>query len=105
MSRQRKRFSEADILALMEALPRVHLGTNYSEADRARDFIETFTTDAGHRVLAQITDYCSPAATPGDAEKPGRLAFKEGQRWVLAEIMRSFQSKPRIPEIQEKPNG
>jgi len=104
MSRQRKRFSVDDVVALFEELPRAQISDDYTEADRAADFIQTFTTEQGRRVLSQVTDYCSPHPSPADADKPGRLAFKEGQRWVLGEIMRSFVTRRRIPEIQENPN-
>jgi len=103
MSRRRKPFSEAEIVALFEALPAARLGPNYTEADRAADFIQTFTsTEHGQRVLAQISDLCNPHPMPSDADRPGRLAFKEGQRWVIGEIMRCFSLRRRVPEIKTK---
>lgn len=108
MSRQRKRFSEADIVALFETLPVARLGSEYTETDRAQDFIKTFTmNDEGKRVLAQISDLCNPNPAPSDADKPGRLAFKEGQRWVLGEIMRCFLTNRRVPkhETKDEANG
>jgi len=91
-----------DVLDLFERLPQVRLGSEYTETDRAQDFLRVFTTDEGKRVLAQINDFCNPHASPSDSDKPGRLAFKEGQRWVLGEIMRCFISRRKMPEIEDK---
>ena len=94
-----------DVLELLERLPSVRLGTEYTETDRARDFLKVFTTEEGRRVLAQLNLFCNPNPNPSDSDKPGRLAFKEGQRWVLAEIMRCFVSQKKIPEIEDKKHG
>lgn len=92
------------VLDLLEQLPRVRLGVGYTEIDRAADFIAVFGGERGKKVLAQIVDFCSPHPSPRDAEKPGLLAFKEGQRWVLAEVMRAFVPQSRVPVIERKPH-
>lgn len=99
----KKRPSNVDqVRELFEALPRYKLGDEYTEEDRARDFISLFGTEIGQRVLSQIADFCNPHPTPADADKPGRLAFKEGQRWTLGQLMRCFVSGRKIPKIEEK---
>lgn len=52
-----------------------------------------FSTEQGRRVLDQIVQICDPASIPSDADKPGTLAFKAGQRRVLNEIQRCFVIK------------
>ena len=105
MSRQRLSSLE-DIIALFEALPAAKLDENYTETDRARDFLSVFNgasnAETGRRVLAQIANICQPYPSPLEADKPGRLAFKEGQRWVLGEIMRCFTIRSRIPKQETK---
>ena len=105
MPRQKKRFSESEVVSFFERLPSTRLGPGYSEIDRAADFVQVFTTDQGQRVLAQIADMCNPHPTPADADKPGRLAFKEGQRFVLGGLMMCFNTHRRVPEIKDKPDG
>lgn len=104
MFRRTSRSNVDQIRELFEQLPRVKLGDEYTEEDRARDFIALFGTERGQRVLAQITDFCQPFPTPNDADKAGRLAFKEGQRFVLLQLMRCFASGRRIPTIEDRPN-
>jgi hypothetical protein len=109
MPPSRKVSSAETVLALLEELPRVRLGPSYTEQDRAVDFIAVFAgssnKDQGQRVLAQINDFCSPAPNPMDADKPGLLAFKEGKRWVLGEIMRAFVPRAREPQVERKPEN
>jgi hypothetical protein len=78
------------VLDLLEAMPRVSVSQDgsYTFQDRARDFIAVFGgTEQGRRVLSQIHQICDPAPTERDADKPGVLAFKNGKRRVMAEIM------------------
>lgn len=105
MPRQKKRFSEAEVVAFFEKLPNARLGPGYSEVDRAADFLEVFTTEQGQRVLAQIADMCQPHPTPADSDKPGKLAFKEGQRWVLGSLMMCFNTARKMPEQRTKPDA
>lgn len=80
-----------DVIELLESLPRVQVGRDgYEEKDRAADFIATFNTEQGRRVLAQIALICDPASLLADADKPGTLAFKAGMRRVINEIQRCF---------------
>lgn len=80
-----------EIIEFLAALPRVQVGVNnYTEKDRAADFIATFSTDAGRRVLTQIALICDPPTTIADADKNGSLAWKGGMRRVMAEIQRCF---------------
>ncbi len=87
-------------------LPQARLGPNYDEKDRASDFLAVFVGESngeqGQRVLAQIADFCTPIPSPMDADRPGLLAFKEGKRWVLGEIMRAFAVKSRVPKQETK---
>lgn len=109
MSRPKRLSSLEEIIAIFEALPTAKLGNNYTDEDRARDFLAVFTgqsgPDEGRRVLVQLVDFCSPNPSPLNADKPGLLAFKDGQRWVMGELMRCFVSRRRIPEIEEKESG
>lgn len=92
-ARQREtKFSGVDeVIELLESLPRVWIGRDgYSERDRSADFIATFTTPAGRRVLSQIATLCDTPATIADADKPGTLAFKAGMRRILNDIQRFF---------------
>lgn len=80
-----------DLLELLESLPRTRVDQEtYTEKDRAADFLAVFSSDRGRRVLDQIVQICDPAARLEDADKHGTLAFKAGQRRVLAEIQRCF---------------
>lgn len=102
---RRKPLSNADqVREIFEQLPRVKVGDEYTEDDRARDFITIFGSERGQRVLSQIADFCQPFPTPQDADRPGRLAFKEGQRFVLGQLMRCFATGRRMPTIEDKPN-
>jgi hypothetical protein len=87
------------VVSLLEALPRVmpsHDGP-YTYKDRARDFLAVFggSSDAeqGRRVLAQIHQICDPAPLPRNADKPGTLAFQDGMRRVMREIMLCMVAK------------
>lgn len=97
----------AEVLYLFEQLPRIRLGDRYTEQDRASDFLAVFNgesnRDQGQRVLSQIVEFCSPSPNPNDADKPGTLAFKDGRRWVLGELMRCFVMRLRVPEIERTP--
>jgi len=104
LQKRSKEDNVDQIRELFERLPRLRVGTQYTEDDRARDFIGVFGTEQGQRVLAQVADFCNPHPTPLDADKPGRLAFKEGQRFVLGQLMRCFLTGRRVPEHEEKPN-
>ena len=80
------------IVTLLESLPRVRVGRDgYSHIDRASDFVAVFAgtsgPDQGRRVLSQIHQICDPAPLPMDADKPGTMAFKNGMRRVMTEIM------------------
>lgn len=76
---------------MLESLPRIRVGHDgYEEKDRAADFIATFSSVTGRRVLAQIAAICDPAIQIVDADKPGTLAFKAGMRRVMNEIQRCF---------------
>ena len=79
-------------MEFFERLPLARVGVNnYTRIDQARDFIATFRlSESGRRALAQINAFCDPYIGPQDADKPGRLAFAAGQRFVLAQIMRAM---------------
>lgn len=106
--RPRRRISRKDadaVLDLLEALPRVvaaHDGP-YTFTDRARDFIATFNTDQGRRVLSQIHQICDPPPAFADADRHGTLAMKSGMRRVFAEIMRCMVAQPPI-RIEDGPS-
>lgn len=94
-----------DIIELLESLPRVQVGRNgYEEKDRAADFIATFNTEQGRRVLAQIALICDPASLLTDADKHGTLAFKTGMRRVMNEIQRCFVIRGPVT-IERTPDG
>ena len=80
-----------------------------TEIDRARDFIAVFNGESsreqGQRVFMQIEMWCSPAPSRDHAERPGLLAFKEGRRSILKEILDASNTKrTRAPEIERTPN-
>jgi hypothetical protein len=80
-----------------------------TEIDRARDFIAVFNGESsreqGQRVFMQIEMWCSPAPVRDHADKPGLLAFKEGRRSILREILEaSNMTRPRTPKIERTPN-
>jgi hypothetical protein len=61
-------------------------------------------SDQGRRVFLQIEMWCSPAPTRDHADKPGLLAFKEGRRSILKEILEaSNANRVREPDIERKP--
>jgi hypothetical protein len=82
------------------------LGAWKTELDRARDFIAVFngesTREQGQRVFMQIEIWCSPAPSRDHADRPGILAFKEGRRSILKEILDASDAnrRPREPEIE-----
>ena len=100
--------SEAEVIDFLDSLERVRLGDSYSSVDRARDFMAVFggesNRDQGQRVLAQLVKFCTPTPNPAHADRAGTLAFKEGRRWVLAELVRAFMPKSRIPDEEKVPN-
>lgn len=77
----------------------------YSKVDRARDFITVFSGDQGQRVLAQIATFCRPPSHASNADRPGLLAFHDGQRSVLVQIMKCFDSETREVVTEEKPDA
>ena len=87
------------VLELLESLPRVVARQDgpYTLQDRARDFIAVFNgtsaPDQGRRVLSQIHQICDPHPDRKNADKAGTLAFNEGMRRVMAEIMFCFVVK------------
>ena len=93
-SRAPRWLKQDDLIEFLQSLPRVRVGQNYSEADRASDFIAVFSgnSDAaqGGRVLAQLAEICDPMALPADADHHGTLAFKAGARYVFQRIQRCF---------------
>lgn len=93
-----------DLYEFLDSLPSVHVGESYTETDRARDFISTFSSESGRRVLSQIALICDPAMTLNDAEKHGRLAYKAGMRRVMAEIQRCFVIRQPV-EVEREPHG
>ena len=77
----------------------------YTYTDEARDFRSVFGTEAGLRVLSRIAAICDPVAVgPQDADKPGRLAFLAGMRFVMHEINRSFAGRG-APPMREDEHG
>jgi hypothetical protein len=83
---------ERELVEFLERLPFAKVGvSNYRKVDQARDFIATFReSESGRRVFTQICALCDPHIGPNDADKPGKLAFAAGQRYVLAKIMQAF---------------
>jgi hypothetical protein len=80
---------------------------NYDE--RARDFVAVFTgestTAQGTRVFLQIEAWCSPHPSMQHADSPGLLAFKEGRRSILKEILEASTAKSqREPQIEREPS-
>lgn len=110
-------FKKADLDAvvdLLEQLPRIHAtneaGPNgYSFADRASDFLAVFsgnsTPEQGRRVLAQIAQICDPITKISDADLPGTLAFKAGQRRVMHEIMLCMVAREPVRVERKEPNN
>ena len=81
-----------------------------TELDRARDFIAVFngesTREQGQRVFVQMELWCSPIPQMQHADQPGTLAFKEGRRSILREIlMASNPNTTKLPEIQRTPSN
>ena len=85
-----------DLQELLASLPRNRVGDNYTERDRAADFLAVFSTEQGRRVLDQIVQICDPPSLLEDADKHGTLAFKAGRRRVLNEIQRCFVVKAAV---------
>lgn len=95
--------SDRELVEFFKRLPRAELGEGYTKADRARDFIQVFnTSDAGQRVLTQILDFCRPFDSQANAEKPGLLAFNAGRRYVLALIIKAFDSQGLREVVKEE---
>jgi hypothetical protein len=85
------------------------LGAWKTDLDRARDFIAVFmgesTREQGQRVFLQLEAWCSPAPHFAHADQPGVLAFKEGRRSILKEILdASNANKDRTPVIEKEPS-
>lgn len=101
--RQRKRDPEKDLIGFLERLPVARVGVNnYTEVDRARDFIVTFKeSDAGQRVLAQIAAMCDPFVSPNDPNLANKAIWAAAQRNVMAQIARAFVV--REEKIDETP--
>jgi hypothetical protein len=84
------------------------LGAWKTEVDRARDFIAVFNGESsreqGQRVFMQMEIWCSPAPNAAHAERPGYLAYKEGRRSILKEILDASNiNRKRSPEIERTP--
>lgn len=101
------------VVALLEQMPRVRATETgpYTYADRARDFLAVFggtsTPEQGRCVLSQIHQICDPAPARANADKPGTLAFNEGMRRVMSELMLCMVAKPpvtieRIPDDDKR---
>ena len=93
--RRKARWRNKDhLLELLESLSPVQIGDDYTEENRARDFIAVFSSSSdgeqGRRVLSQIASICDPKINPGDADKHGTLAFKMGMRRVMQQIQLCF---------------
>ena len=109
MRKPRRSVAKLDVdplVDLLEALPRVivrHEGT-YTYKDRAADFMAVFngqsSIEQGRRVLSQIQQICDPTPSIVDADKPGTLAFKAGERRGFYELMNCFVS--REPPVVER---
>jgi hypothetical protein len=105
--RQRPQFSNLDdIIDLLESLPNPRVGTNnYTEKDRAQDFLAVFTNDSnsvqGRRVLSQLSTILNPASNVANADKAGTLAFNEGKRAAWQEVLRCFAVRA-APVIQKR---
>jgi hypothetical protein len=86
------------VLDLYASLPRVKVSSDgpYNYIDRARDFLATFDSESGKRVLAQIAQICDPPPLMSEADKDGTLAFKSGVRWVMTQIMICMAARPPI---------
>lgn len=86
------RGPERDLQAFFEGLRPVKVGLNgYTKMDRYRDFRNTFSTEAGRRVLHQIIDHCEGAIMrESDAEQTHRTAFRGGKRsagiWIMLQM-------------------
>ena len=91
-----------EIVEVLQSLPRVGIGyNNYTHQDRAKDFMAVFNTEQGRRVLAQISDYCSPVAQRTELNSLGVLSFNEGMRSVFGFIARCMTWR-EPPKIQRK---
>lgn len=54
----------------------------------------------------QIEMWCSPAPSRDHADKPGLLAFKEGRRSILREILDASNiNRVREPKIERTPEN
>lgn len=95
--------SDRELVEFLKRLPRAELGEGYTRVDRAREFIQVFnTSDTGLRVLSQILDFCRPFDNAAHADKPGLLAFNAGRRYVLALIMKAFDSQGLREVVKEE---
>lgn len=94
--------TEEEVAEFIRSIGRISLGKGYTAQDRARDFVATFASDSGQRVLAMIASFCSPRATPQHADQPGMLAYKEGQRSIMEKIMACFVAPQAEPSQQTK---
>lgn len=66
----------------------------YTQAQRAKDYVQTFDTDAGKRVLKDLCKYAHvmhPSYTRGE---PTHTAFKEGERNVVLRILSVLSKGP-----------
>lgn len=89
----KKKLQIDPVVELFESLPRIRVSQEgpYTFQDRSQDFLAVFggtsNAEQGARVLAQISQICDPLPTINDADKPGTLAFKNGMRRVMSEII------------------
>jgi len=95
------------LVDLLESLSPVRVGDEYTEQDRARDFIAVFSAtsdgEQGRRVLSQIAAMCDPNVSLPDADKHGTLAYKAGMRRVMQEIQLCFvvREAPLVERFQD----
>lgn len=99
-----KRGDYDAVIEMLETMPRVRASDAgpYTFTDRARDFSNVFSTEAGQRVLSQIHQICDPPTRIQDADKHGTLAWNAGMRRVMGEIMLCFVARKPIT-IESQP--
>lgn len=95
-----------EIREFLESLTAVQVGVNgYTLEQRSKDFMATFsgvaTPEQADRVLYQIGAMANAIFIgPDDCEKPGKLAFAAGMRYLYNEII-SCMSTPREVRVED----
>lgn len=100
-----ERLGNLDLQAFFAEFASFNRG-GYTKDDKHQDFLATFTSDEGKRVLAQIIDKTEGSPIiEADVESTHRMAFRAGARSVgLWIVMCMTQQTARITVQKEETN-